>query len=145
MKKKSLGMAIIIFAILAIALLVLFGGMSTKTPYDMTIASDTETYLLDDSLAEELSDAEKSAKYTGYLENTFADDIAEAYPEVKNVKVTLPEEEDAAQIEISLDLTSSLAEENLSQIAEAVATAVGSSTTEDIVIQDTEGTILYTK
>ena len=145
MKKKSLGMAIIIFAILAIALLVLFGGMSTKTPYDMTIASDTETYLLDDSLAEELSDAEKSAKYTGYLENTLADDIAEAYAEVKNVKVTLPEEEDAAQIEISLDLTSSLAEENLSQIAEAVATAVGSSTTEDIVIQDTEGTILYTK
>ena len=124
MKKKSLGMAIIIFAILAIALLVLFGGMSTKTPYDMTIASDTETYLLDDSLAEELSDAEKSAKYTGYLENTLADDIAEAYPEVKNVEVTL---------------------RDLSQVAEAVATAVGSSTTEDIVIQDTEGTILYTK
>lgn len=145
MKKKSLGVAIIIAVILAIALLVLFGGMRTKSPYDMTMAADAETYLLDESLTEELTDADKSAKYREYLENTLADDIVQAYPEIKNVEINLPQTEDAAQVEVSLELGDDLGEESLSEIAKVIASALDGSMTEEIVIQDTEGTVLYSR
>lgn len=59
--------------------------------------------------------------------------------------MNLPKTEDTTQIALLLELSGSLEEENLTEIAKAVASAVGSSATEDIVIQDTEGTILYMK
>ncbi|MDE6389511.1 MAG: hypothetical protein K2L82_17175 [Lachnospiraceae bacterium] len=145
MKKKSLGMAIVIFAVLAIALLILFGGISGRKPYEMGNSSGTERFLLDDSNMGEMTDADKMSKYIDYLESVLEDDIVESYPDIKSVKITLPETEDITQVEISLGPEGSLAEENLTEIANVVATAVGSSTTEDIVIQDTEGRILFMK
>lgn len=145
MKKKSMGMAIVIFAIMVFVLFLLFSGMSGKNPYEMNDLSESETYLLDAGDTGELTDAEKKVKYKEYLENTLADDIMKSYPAVASAEINLPETEEVTQIEISLDLTGSLAEENLMQIAEAVAISVDNPATEDIVIQDTEGTILYTK
>ena len=145
MKKKSLGMAIVIFAVLAIALLILFVGISGRKPYEMGNSSGTERFLLDDSNMGEMTDADKMSKYIDYLESVLEDDIVESYPDIKSVKITLPETEDITQVEISLGPEGSLAEENLTEIANVVATAVGSSTTEDIVIQDTAGRILFMK
>lgn len=143
MKKKSLGMAIVIFVILIIVLIMLFSGVSGRNPYEMNDLTETERILLDDSNMGEITDEDKAAKYIDYLESILEDDIVESYPDIKSAKVTLPETEDIAQVEISLGLEGSLVEENLTEIAKAVATAVGRSTVEDIVIEDTEGTVLF--
>ncbi len=142
MKKKSFGIAILIFVIIFI---IFFGMKGGKSPYNPADLSKAETYLLDDSETGTLTDEEKSEKYTKYLENTLADNIVESYPAVSSAEVNLPKTEDTTQIALLLELSGSLEEENLTEIAKAVASAVGSSATEDIVIQDTEGTILYMK
>lgn len=48
MKKKSLGMAIVIFVILIIVLIMLFSGVSGRNPYEMNDLTETERILLDD-------------------------------------------------------------------------------------------------
>lgn len=55
---------------------------------------------------------------------------------------TATDTEEAMQVNICLDLEEELAEDSIVEIAEAAATATGSET-DNVIIQDTEGNILY--
>lgn len=109
-----------------------------------------EEYVLTENDAV-LTDEEKQEKYILYLQEVLADDIASAYPAVKDVNVTLTKTEESVavtdaeqtmQAEICLDLEDELAEDSIVEIAEAVATAIASET-DKIIIQDADGQILY--
>lgn len=142
MEKRSLQIKSRIFiAVMAIGFITGCGAVET----DNTSGADIEIdkVFLEDSNAGELSDADKKAKYIDYLQKILENDIEEAYPSVKSAEVTLSEEEGAAQAVISLELQEDFAEDSVSDIAAAAATAVGNISTDDIVIQDSEGTILF--
>lgn len=112
---------------------------------DRVFEYDMEEVLLDDLDTGNLTDADKQAKYIDYLEAVFEDDIAEAYSSVKSAEVTLSESEGAMQAVVSLNLQEELAEESVTEIAEIVATATGNTATDNIIIQDAEGNILFMK
>lgn len=144
MRKRSLqiksGMSIVV---MAIGLIMGCGAAEA----DNVSAADTEIEIdkifLEDGNSGQLSDADKKAKYVDYLQKILEGDIEEAYPSVKSAEVTLSETEDTTQAVISLELQEDLSEENVSDIAKVVAAAMGDTTTDDIVIQDSEGTILF--
>lgn len=142
MEKRSLQIKSRIFiVVMAIGFITGCGAVET----DNTSGADIEIdkVFLEDGNAGELSDADKKAKYIDYLQKILENDIEEAYPSVKSAEVTLSEEEGAAQAVISLELQEDFAEDSVSDIAAAAATAVGNISTDDIVIQDSEGTILF--
>ena len=142
MEKRSLQIKSRIFiVVMAIGFITGCGAVET----DNTSGADIEIdkVFLEDGNAGELSDADKRAKYIDYLQKILENDIEEAYPSVKSAEVTLSEEEGAAQAVISLELQEDFAEDSVSDIAAAAATAVGNISTDDIVIQDSEGTILF--
>lgn len=142
MEKRSLQMKSRIFiVVMAIGFITGCGAVETDNMSGADIEIDK--VFLEDSNAGELSDADKKAKYIDYLQKILENDIEEAYPSVKSAEVTLSEEEGAAQAVISLELQEDFAEDSVSDIAAAAATAVGNISTDDIVIQDSEGTILF--
>lgn len=142
MEKRSLQIKSRIYiAVMAIELIMGCGAVETDNMSGADIEIDK--VFLEDGNAGELSDADKKAKYIDYLQTILEGDIEEAYPSVKSAEVILSEEEGATQAVISLELQEELAEESVSDIAEAAATAVGIKSTDDIVIQDSEGTILF--
>lgn len=118
-------------------------GCGAAEADNMPADPEIEKIFLDDSNAGELSDADKKEKYIDYLQKILEGDIEEAYPSVKSAEVTLSEEEGTAQAVISLELQENLAEDSVSDIAEVVEAAMGDILMDDIVIQDSEGTILF--
>ncbi|MDE6846974.1 MAG: hypothetical protein K2J99_14595 [Lachnospiraceae bacterium] len=141
MKKRGVIKFIIPAVIITIGL---FTGCGTAEADSTSVAeTEIEKVFLDDSNAGELSDADKKAKYIDYLQKILEGDIEEAYPSVKSAEVILSEDEDAKRAVVSLELQEDLAEDSVSDIAEVVVTAVGDTSMDDIVIQDSEGTILF--
>lgn len=128
-------------AVMAIGLLAGCGAPAA----DRASEYDVEEILLDDLDTDNLTDADKQAKYIEYLEAVFEDDIEEAYSSVKSAEVTLSESEGAMQALVSLDLQEELAEESVTEIAKIVATATGNTSTDNIIIQDAEGNVLFMK
>lgn len=144
MRKKSKNIKVkrmIPIAVIAIGLITGCGAseMNKTSGYDM----GEEEILLDDLDTDNLTDADKQAKYVDYLEAIFEADIAEAYPAVRSAEVTLSETEGVMQATISLDLQEQLEEDSVSNIAEFVAKAMDNTTTDNIIIQDAEGNILF--
>lgn len=144
MKKRDLQIkSRISIVVMAIGLITGCGAAEAESMSTADTEIEIEKVYLDDSNAGELSDADKKAKYIDYLQKILEGDIEEAYPSIKSAKVTLSEEEGATQAVISLELQEDLAEDSMSDIAEVVATAVDGTSADNIVIQDSEGTILY--
>lgn len=161
--KKYLGMMAKAAAILAsVGLLTACGtggktGTANTSEYDADIADiaeihdlGTEEYIISE-VDSASTDEEKYLKYIDYLREILADDIVHAYPAVRDVDITLAVQdagsvltgaEDAAQVNISLDLADELTEDSITEIAEIAANAMG-STTDNVTIQDTDGNILY--
>ena len=54
-------------------------------------ADKSSDYDIETALEDNLTDADKKAKYIDYLEAIFENDIVEAYPAVKSAEVTLAE------------------------------------------------------
>lgn len=142
MRMKRVRMKVMIpIAVMAIGLLAGCGAPKV----DRASEYDVEEILLDDLDTANLTDADKQAKYIDYLEAVFEDDITEAYSSVKSAEVTLSESGGAMQAVVSLDLQEELAEESVTEIAEIVATATGNTSTDNIIIQDAEGNVLFMK
>lgn len=141
-KKKNTGAAVKIVPV--VILMGLFTGCGVSEKDNLSAGSiEAEEILLDDITEGDLTEADKKLKYTEYLQEQLSDSIEEGYPTVKCAAVTLAEVGDNTQAVISLELQEDLSQENVSEIAEYVATAVGDSSTDNIVIQDTEGTVLF--
>lgn len=142
MKKRNIGIKFIFpVAVMAIGLVTGCGASEANksSDYDMV----TEEICLDDMIEGSLTDADKKEKYIDYLQAVLEGNIEDAYPSVKSAEVTLSEEEGATPAVISLELHEDLAEDSVSDIANVVATALGDTSTDDIIIQDSEGTILF--
>lgn len=144
MRKRNLQIKSgISIAVMAIGLIAGCGAAEVDNMSTTDTEIEIDKIFLEDGDTGELSDADKKAKYVDYLQKVLEGDIEEAYPSVKSAEVTLSEAEDTMQAVISLELQEDLSEESVSDIAKVVATAVGDTSTDDIVIQDSEGTILF--
>ena len=133
-------------------------GTAYTADYDSEIAANaeiqdfgTEEYLITETSAASTDEA-KQLKYMLYLQEVLSRDIASAYPSVRDVDVklvvtgsdaTITDAEEAMRVNILLDLEEELVEDNIVEIAEAAATAVGSET-DNVTIVDTDGNVLYT-
>ena len=98
------------------------------------------------------TEEEKQKRYTAYLENKLAEDIAASYADVKSATVALhiPEQNEAlsegeaeANVALILELENEMTAESFEEIAKAVAVAVGNKSTENVVITDMNGNTLY--
>lgn len=162
MKKNSPMVTKVIPVLAAAGLLTACGatgatGTASTSDYDSDTAAGTEIqdlgteeYLITE-IGSAATDEEKQLRYMLYLQEALARDIADAYPSVKDADVilvisdsdsTATDTEEAMQVNICLDLEEELAEDSIVEIAEAAATATGSET-DNVIIQDTEGNILY--
>ncbi|MBD5523400.1 MAG: hypothetical protein HDR04_03090 [Lachnospiraceae bacterium] len=142
MKKKSIVVAVSIVP--TVIMMGLFTSCGVPEDDNLSAGSiEAEEILLDDITEGDLTEADKKMKYTEYLQELLSDSIEEGYPTVKCAAVTLAEAGDNMQAVISLELQEDLSQDSVSEIAEYVATAVGDSSTDNIVIQDTEGTVLF--
>ena len=99
------------------------------------------------------TESDKQKKYVVYLQKYLEQDVLSKFKMVKSASVTLniPENdgtliasEEESYAWVLLELKDELASENAAYIARAVATAIGNETTNNIVIMDTEGNMLFT-
>ncbi len=99
------------------------------------------------------TESDKQKKYVYYLQRQLEDDVLSMFPAIKNARVTLniPEndgtliaQEEEASASIYLELKDEFSEESAAYLARAIATGLGNETTNNIVILDSEGNMLFT-
>lgn len=127
------------------------GDVQKAEAEDSTV---TNVYL-DELFNEAMTDADKQRQYLVYLEQYLKEDILEAQPEIEEANVALVSnaesdflinsENDAEEIQVNvvLKLEDELTSISASKLADVLATAIGNATTDNIFIQDSEGTTLF--
>ncbi len=100
------------------------------------------------------TESDKQKKYVLYLESRLEQDFISKFDAIKsaNVQLNIPDndgtlignqEESSAWILLQLNESGKFDEENAAFLAKAVAVAVGNENTDNIVILDTEGNMLF--
>lgn len=98
------------------------------------------------------TESDKQKRYEYYLETRLADDFIARFSSVKSavVDLSLPQNDgtlistkEEAGAWIMLTLSGEFGEDNAAFLAKAVSRAIGNETTENIVITDTEGNLLF--
>lgn len=99
------------------------------------------------------TESDKQKKYVVYLEKRLENDVLSKFTAIKSAYVTLniPEntgtliaEEQESSAWILLELKDEFSQESAAYLARSVATSMGNETTNNIVIMDTEGNMLFT-
>ncbi len=99
------------------------------------------------------TESDKQKKYVVYLEKRLENDVISKFTAIKSAFVTLniPEDtgtliaqEEESSAWILLELKDEFSQESAAYLARAVATSMGNETTNNIVIMDTEGNMLFT-
>lgn len=99
------------------------------------------------------TESDKQKKYVYYLQRQLEDDVLSVFPAIKSARVTLniPEndgtliaQEEEASASIYLELKDEFSQESAAYLARAIATGLGNETTNNIVILDSEGNMLFT-
>lgn len=99
------------------------------------------------------TESDKQKKYHVYLEKKLARDFMQKFTAVKSAEVSLniPENtgvlidnNDESFAWVLLELKDEFSAESAAYVARAVATAIGNTTTDNIVIMDTAGNMLFT-
>lgn len=99
------------------------------------------------------TESDKQKKYVVYLQKYLEHDVISKFTAVQSASVTLniPENdgtlistEEESYAWILLELKDEFSSESAAYLARAVATAIGNDTTNNIVIMDTEGNMLFT-
>lgn len=99
------------------------------------------------------TESDKQKKYVVYLQKYLENDVISKFTAVKSASVTLniPENdgtliasEEESYAWILLELKDEFTSENAAYLARAVATAIGNETTNNIVVMDTAGNMLFT-
>ena len=113
----------------------------------------TDDYDLDSVLGGSLSttEADKQKKYTAYREKKLKDDLENmSFIESASVTMFVPENDGTlirnnkeSHVEITLKLNGECTSENAAAIARMAKTVVGNETTDNIVILDTDGNLLF--
>ncbi len=115
-----------------------------------------ETYSIDNVTNSSLSttESDKQKKYILYLENRLENDFIERFDAIKsaNVELSIPEDngtlisndlESYASILLTIKEGEKFSPDNAAFLARAVATAIGNDTTDNIVIMDSKGEMLF--
>ncbi len=98
------------------------------------------------------TESDKQKKHVVYLEKRFENDVLSMFTAIKSARVTLNIPEDTgtliAQEEESyawvlLELKDEFSQESAAYLARALATSIGNDTTNNIVIMDSEGNMLF--
>lgn len=99
------------------------------------------------------TESDKEKKYVKYQEEQLANDFLTMFTAIKRarVKLNIPEDngtliarEEEASAWVQLELKDEFTQENAAYLARAISTALGNKTTNNIVILDTEGNMLFT-
>lgn len=99
------------------------------------------------------TESDKQKKYVVYMQKYLANDVIKKFSAVKGAEVTLniPENdgtliasEEESSAWVLLELKDEFTADSAAYLARAVATAIGNETTNNIVIMDTEGNMLFT-
>lgn len=99
------------------------------------------------------TESDKQKKYVVYLEKRLENDVISRFTAIKSAYVTLniPEDtgtliakEEESSAWILLELKDEFSQESAAYLARAVATSMGNETTNNIVIMDTDGNMLFT-
>ncbi len=123
----------------------------------LTLASSgitTTAYTLDEALSASftVTEADKNKKTKLYLESTFAEDFVNIFPAIKacTVRLNLPDndgtllsKDEEPGAAIYLNIEGEFNTDNAAFLAKAVATTLGCSDTNNIVIMDSEGNMLF--
>ncbi len=138
-------------------------GLQIKVPKDniatarLTLASSgitTTGYTIEEALSGSFTttEADKAKRYKLYLESTFESDFVSIFPAIKacTVQLNIPDndgtllsKEEEPSAAIYLNIEGDFTSENAAFLAKAVATALGSSNTDNIVIMDSEANLLF--
>lgn len=138
-------------------------GLQIKVPQkDLTRARlslagngiTTSTYSIEDALSGSLTttEADKQKKYKLYMESTLEEDFLHYFNNIKSaeVKLFLPEndgtllsKDEEPGAAIALDVDETFTTENAAFLAKAIATTLGCTNTDNIVIMDREANILF--
>ncbi|MCX4339729.1 MAG: flagellar M-ring protein FliF [Lachnospiraceae bacterium] len=99
------------------------------------------------------TESDKQKKHVKYLEEQLSNDFLSMFTAIKRarVKLNIPEDngtliakEEESSAWVQLELKDEFTQENAAYLARAIATALGNKTTNNIVILDTEGNMLFT-
>lgn len=99
------------------------------------------------------TESDKQKKNVKYLEEQLANDFLSMFTAIKRarVKLNIPEDngtliarEEESSAWVQLELKDEFPQENAAYLARAIATALGNKTTNNIVILDTDGNMLFT-
>ena len=99
------------------------------------------------------TESDKQKKYVKYMEEQLANDFLSMFTAIKRarVKLNIPQDdgtliakEEESSAWVQLELKDEFSQENAAYLARAIATALGNKTTNNIVILDTEGNMLFT-
>lgn len=99
------------------------------------------------------TESDKQKKHVKYLEEQLSNDFLSMFTAIKRarVKLNIPEDngtliakEEESSAWVQLELKDEFSQENAAYLARAIATALGNKTTNNIVILDTEGNMLFT-
>lgn len=98
------------------------------------------------------TESDKQKKYVVYLERKLEDDFIERFDAIKTARVELNIAEDDGTLiaetkesfaSVLLELQDDFGEDNAAFLARAIATAIGNASTQNIVIMDTKGNMLF--
>jgi flagellar M-ring protein FliF len=115
-----------------------------------------EAYSIDNVTSGSFSttESDKQKKYVLYLESQLANDFIGKFKSIKNASVelnipvddgTLISTDKESYASVLLELKDdSFTQDNAAYMARAIATAIGNKTTDNIVIMDTDGNMLFT-
>lgn len=114
----------------------------------------TATYSIDNVTSGGFSttESDKQKRYVLYLESRLENDFIEKFSAIKHASVelsipdntgTLIDSKEESHASILLDIDGEFTQDNAAFLARAVATAIGNTTTNNIVILDTDGNMLF--
>ena len=100
----------------------------------------------------ELTEEDKQRQYLAFLENYIKDNLLEPLSEVKSASVALYSPTDSENpintneeisVAVVLELQDELSTDSTAELADCLATAVGNTSTDEIIIMDVDGNILF--
>ena len=118
------------------------------------IYEPASTYELPSEGNDTLTEADRQRQYLAYLENYIKDNLLEPLSEVKDASVALYSPTDSENtinsneeisVAVVLELQDELSTVSTTELADYLATAVGNTSTDEIIIMDVDGNMLFPK